>query len=77
MDDINIFFVSLLSLLDEKMYVNEFLHDNVNVIAIQENIRKFLIENCQHDIVTDYIDITTEQTNKIVFCSKCNMTLER
>jgi len=77
MDDINIFFVSFLSLLDEKMYVNEFLKNNVNVIAIQQNIRNFLIENCQHNKETDYIDITTEQTNKIVFCSKCNMTLER
>jgi hypothetical protein len=74
-EELNMFFISMLSSLEEYIYVNSLLKDNVNVIAMQDNIRKFLIENCKHDVETDYIDLTTEQSHKIVYCTKCNMTL--
>jgi hypothetical protein len=73
--DSNNFFISMLSLLDEKIYVNSLLKENVNVIAIQDNIRKFLISNCNHEVETDYIDLTPEKSYKIVYCTKCMMNL--
>jgi len=57
------------------VYVNDFLKDNANIIAIQDNIRKFLIANCKHDLETDYIDIDTEQSQKVIYCTKCMMNL--
>jgi hypothetical protein len=69
------FFIYILSLLDEKIYVNDFLKDNVNVIAIQDNIRKFLITNCKHELATDYVDITPEQSQQITYCTNCMMNL--
>jgi|DEB0MinimDraft_4_1074332.scaffolds.fasta_scaffold210254_2 hypothetical protein len=74
-EDTNNFFISLLTSLEEKIYVNEFLKNNANVIAIQDNIRKFLIMNCKHVFETDYIDIDPEQSQKIVYCTKCMMNL--
>lgn len=71
----NIFFIHMLSLLDEKMYTSPFLRENANVTAIKKNICTFLIENCEHDIETDYIDIDQEQSQKIIYCTKCMMTL--
>ena len=74
-DDTNNFFISMISLLDENIYINDSLKYNKNVISIRDNIRKFLIENCQHDLVTDYIDIDPEQSQQIIYCTKCNMNL--
>ena len=74
-EDTNNFFISLLASLEEKIYVNEFLKSNTNVIAIQDNIRKFLIMNCEHVLETDYIDIDPEQSQKIIYCTKCMMNL--
>ena len=59
----------------ENIYINDSLKYNKNVISIRDNIRKFLIENCQHDLVTDYIDIDPEQSQQIIYCTKCNMNL--
>jgi hypothetical protein len=73
--DTNNFFISILASLEENVYVNDFLKDNANVIAIQDNIRKFLIENCKHDLETDYIDIDPEQSQKVIYCTKCMMNL--
>ena len=74
-EDTNNFFISLLASLEEKIYVNEFLKSNTNAIAIQDNIRKFLIANCKHDLETDYIDIDQEQSQKVIYCNKCMMNL--
>ena len=67
----NNFFIHMLSSLDEKIYTSQFLRENVNVTTIRDNIRTFLIENCEHDLVTDCIDIDQEQSQKIIYCTKC------
>jgi len=72
---LNNFFIAMLSSLEDNVYENPVLRDNLNVINIQENIRSFLKHNCKHELVTDYIDLTPEQSQKIVYCTKCNMTL--
>ena len=74
-EDTNNFFIHMLSLLDDKMYISQFMRENVNVTAIRDNIRTFLVENCEHDLVTDCIDIDPEQSQHIIYCSKCMMTL--
>ena len=74
-DDTNNFFISVLESLEEKLYMNNFLKDNTNIIAIQDNIRKFLIANCKHDLETDYIYIDQEQSQKVIYCTKCMMNL--
>lgn len=74
-NDTNNFFIHMLSLLDEKIYISQFMRDNVNVTTIRDNIRKFLIANCEHDLVTDYIDIDPEQSQQIIYCTKCMINL--
>ena len=74
-NDTNNFFISMLESLEEKLYMNNFLKDNTNIIAIQDNIRKFLITNCKHELETDYIDIDPEQSQKVIYCTKCMMNL--
>ena len=74
-DDTNNFFISMLESLEEKLYMNNFLKDNQTIIAIQDNIRKFLITNCKHELETDYIDIDPEQSQKVIYCTKCMMNL--
>jgi hypothetical protein len=72
---LNDFFIYMLSALDEEIYVNSFMRENKNITNIRDNIRDFLIDNCEHDVETDYIDLTHEQSQKIVYCTKCMMTL--
>jgi len=72
---LNNFFIYMISVLDEEIYVNSFMRENNNITNIRDNIRDYLIDNCEHDVETDYIDLTPEQSQKIVYCTKCNMTL--
>jgi hypothetical protein len=69
----NNFFIEMLSSLDEEIYVNDHLKDNAIVTGIRKYIRKYLIVNCKHDLETDDIDVTPEQSLRITYCSKCNM----
>lgn len=73
--DVNNFFIHMLSLLEEEMYSNQFIQENPDVLNIRDNLRIFLTNNCEHELVTDSIDLTHEQTKKIVYCTKCMMTL--
>ncbi len=40
-------------------------------------INIFYLTNCQHEIITDYIDITPEKGRNIKYCSKCDITFDR
>jgi NAD-dependent SIR2 family protein deacetylase len=73
--DLNNFFIYMLSALDDEIYVNHFMRENANVVNIRGNIREFLIDNCDHEVETDYIDLTPDQSQRIVYCAKCKMTL--
>jgi hypothetical protein len=37
-------------------------------------INIFFLTNCEHKIITDYIDITPEKGRNIKYCSKCDIT---
>jgi len=71
--NLNNFFISFLSIIEENSYVDRSIQDNVCIANIRSNIHKFLIDNCLHNIEIDYIDVTPEQTTKIVYCTKCLM----
>ena len=60
--------------LSDAIFFNHYKNKK-NVIAIQDNIRKFLIMNCKHVLETDYIDIDPEQSQKVLYCTKCMMNL--
>lgn len=47
--------------------------DSVNILA--NNIKTFLIANCVHDVETDYIDVSPEQSQQIHYCKKCGMNM--
>ena len=40
-------------------------------------INIFFLTNCEHEIITDYIDITPEKGRNIKYCSKCDITFDR
>lgn len=49
---------------------------NSDYTYILETIDKYLIENCNHNVVVDFIDITPERSQVIRYCSKCMITFE-
>ena len=46
------------------------LISNNNIIL--ENINLYLKENCNHDIITDDIDISIFKSKRIKYCNICN-----
>ena len=54
---------------------NSFISKYVQLIENNEiiikDIDEYLRNNCNHDWITDHIDIDCGNTQKIVYCSKC------
>jgi len=44
------------------------------LLSIQKNIQQYILENCDHRIVYDYIDIPPEGGMTIKFCDLCMKT---
>jgi hypothetical protein len=62
-------------LLSIKHYMEASRTINMNdKTRILNAINIFFITNCQHEIITDYIDITPEKGRNIKYCSKCDIT---
>jgi len=60
---------------------NFFFNDNF-LIYLTQDIEKIIGEiinkiniTCEHDIITDYIDIFPDRCLPINYCTKCNLTL--
>lgn len=68
-------FIYTLSELEVLLYNDEQFASNNNIQAIQRNIKKFLYNNCNHDIEKDIIEIDYEKTQQITYCKKCMLNL--
>jgi hypothetical protein len=44
------------------------------LLSIQSNIQQYIAENCDHNIVYDYVDIPPESGMSIKFCDICMKT---
>jgi hypothetical protein len=40
----------------------------------QQMLEKRQVSICEHEFITDYIDVDIERCQKITYCSKCNAT---
>lgn len=40
------------------------------------NLKKNEDNNCNHNFIVDYIDITPEKSERIIYCTKCEMCSE-
>ena len=69
------FFIYTLSELEVLLYNDEQFTSNNNIQAIQRNINSFLLNNCNHDIEKDTIEIDYEKTQQITYCKKCMLNL--
>ena len=68
-------FIYTLSELEVLLYNDEHFTSNNNIQAIQRNIKYFLLNNCNHDIEKDTIEIDYEKTQQITYCKKCMLNL--
>ena len=67
--------LNLNDLLSIKHYVKASQTINMNdKTRIINAINIFFLNNCEHEIITDYIDITPEKGRNIKYCSKCDIT---
>jgi hypothetical protein len=48
--------------------------DDAHLKNALEQLNQFIIENCRHDYVDDFIDIDPDLTMRITYCTKCMMT---
>ena len=48
--------------------------DNAHLKNALEQLNLFLIQNCIHEFVDDFIDIDPDRSMQISYCSKCMMT---
>jgi hypothetical protein len=48
--------------------------DNEHLKNALEQLNHFLIQNCSHDYVDDFIDIDPDRSMQITYCTKCMMT---
>jgi hypothetical protein len=65
-------------LLSIKHYVGASQTINMNdKTRILNAINIFFLTNCEHEIITDYVDITPEKGRNIKYCSKCDITFDR
>jgi hypothetical protein len=39
-------------------------------------INIFFLTNCEHEFVTDYVDITPDKGRNIKYCSRCEITFD-
>jgi len=64
-------------LLKRKYFLmNEKINMNNKIKHIEQKlyyIDKFLNENCNHKWITDYIDISLDQSKQIIYCSICEL----
>lgn len=44
------------------------------LLSIQNNIQQYITENCDHNLVYDYVDIPPEGGMSIKFCDICMKT---
>ncbi len=62
-------------LISIKHYVNACQTINMNdQTRILNTINIFFINNCEHDIITDYVDISPDKGHNIKYCTKCEIT---
>jgi hypothetical protein len=48
--------------------------DDAHLKNALEQLNYFLIQNCSHDYVDDFIDIDPDRSMQISYCTKCMMT---
>jgi hypothetical protein len=48
--------------------------DNAHLRNALEQLNQFLIQNCSHDYVDDFIDVDLDRSMQITYCTKCMMT---
>ena len=41
---------------------------------ILNTINIFFLNNCEHEIITDYVDITPDKGRNIKYCSRCEIS---
>jgi len=62
-------------LISIKHYVKAHQTMNMNdQTRILNTINIFFINNCEHDIITDYVDISLDKGRNIKYCNKCEIT---
>lgn len=65
-------------LISVKHYVGASQTINMNdKTRILNTINIFFLTNCEHEIITDYVDITPDKGRNIKYCSKCEITFDR
>jgi hypothetical protein len=67
---------TLIFLIKEGDEVNKELREELlqNTIKELESVEEYLMNNCIHDIIDDYIDID-DKTISIKYCNNCGLTL--
>jgi hypothetical protein len=65
--------INLIDNVDEFIYCNQ--TDDCELTILKTVLRNFLIKNCEHTIIKDYIDIDQEHSQTIHYCSKCYSTM--
>lgn len=65
--------IDLIGNVDEFLYCNQ--TDDSELGVLKTVLRDFLINNCEHIIIKDDIDIDLEHSQIIHYCSKCLSTL--
>jgi len=61
-------------ILIKKKLENEIMFLKSDIMEKQEMLRKInrvIDKNCQHNWVTDYIDVDVERTERITYCDIC------
>ncbi len=65
-------------LISVKHYVSAPQAINMNdKTRILNTINMFFLGNCEHNIITDYVDISPDKGRNIKYCSKCEITFDR
>jgi hypothetical protein len=44
---------------------------SVELTTLKNQINHFLMSQCEHEMVDDYVDISPEESIPIQYCSKC------
>jgi hypothetical protein len=65
--------IDLIDSVDEFIYCNQ--TDDSELGVLKTVLRGFLINNCEHIIIKDDIDIDLDHSQTIHYCSKCLSTL--
>jgi len=49
-------------------------YEVVSKKELLKEIDEAIMKNCEHNWVTDYIDVTPDRTERIIYCTKCELT---